>query len=46
VTSGISSLEDWSAQPKARRPHRVIRDLGEIFEAKRFAQRELAEHSF
>jgi NagD protein len=46
VTSGISSLEDWSAQPKARRPHRVIHDLGEIFEAKRFAQSELAEHSF
>ncbi len=46
VTSGISSLEDWSAQPKARRPHRVIHDLDEIFEAKRFAQSELAEHSF
>lgn len=32
VTSGISSLEDWSAQPKARRPHRVIRHLSEILD--------------
>jgi len=37
VISGISSLEHWSAQPKARRPHRVIHDLSEILETKRAA---------
>ena len=39
VVSGISSLEHWSAQPKARRPHRVIHDLSEILETKRMVAR-------
>lgn len=30
VTTGISSEEDWAAQPRGRRPHRVVRELPEI----------------
>jgi 4-nitrophenyl phosphatase len=32
VTTGFTAEEDWAAQPLARRPHRVVRDLGEILE--------------
>jgi 4-nitrophenyl phosphatase len=30
VASGITSPEEWAAQPKGRRPHRIIRHLSEI----------------
>jgi 4-nitrophenyl phosphatase len=30
VTTGFTTEEHWAAQPLARRPHRVVRDLGEI----------------
>lgn len=30
VTTGISSEEDWAAQPRGRRPHRIVRELQEI----------------
>ena len=30
VTTGISTEEDWAAQPRGRRPHRVVRELPEI----------------
>jgi HAD superfamily hydrolase (TIGR01450 family) len=32
VTTGTTSAEDWAAQPRGRRPHRVLRELGEILE--------------
>jgi 4-nitrophenyl phosphatase len=32
VTTGFTTAEDWAAQPLTRRPHRVVRDLGEILE--------------
>jgi NagD protein len=32
VTTGFTNAEDWAAQPLARRPHRVVRKLGEILE--------------
>jgi phosphoglycolate phosphatase-like HAD superfamily hydrolase len=32
VTTGFTTAEDWAAQPLARRPHRVVRKLGEILE--------------
>jgi 4-nitrophenyl phosphatase len=32
VTTGFTTAEDWAAQPLGRRPHRVVRDLGEILE--------------
>jgi HAD superfamily hydrolase (TIGR01450 family) len=30
VTTGFTTAKDWAAQPLARRPHRVVRDLDEI----------------
>ena len=30
VTSGITKARDWAKQPLSRRPHRVLRDLGEL----------------
>lgn len=30
VTTGMSKEEDWAAQPKGRRPHRVVKDVREI----------------
>jgi HAD superfamily hydrolase (TIGR01450 family) len=32
VTTGMMTAEDWAAQPRNRRPHRVLRNLGEIFD--------------
>jgi ribonucleotide monophosphatase NagD (HAD superfamily) len=32
VTTGITSAEDWAAQPQGRRPHRIVHDLGEILQ--------------
>jgi 4-nitrophenyl phosphatase len=32
VTTGISSAEAWAAQPRNRRPHRIVRDLGAILQ--------------
>jgi 4-nitrophenyl phosphatase len=32
VTTGFTTAKDWAAQPLARRPHRVVRELGEILE--------------
>ena len=32
VTTGMTSAEDWAAQPRGRRPHRIIRALSEILE--------------
>ena len=30
VTTGFNKAEDWAAQPTIRRPHRVLRDVGEL----------------
>jgi NagD protein len=30
VTTGTTSLDDWSHQPAARQPHRVLADLHEL----------------
>ncbi len=30
VTTGISKASDWAKQPPGRRPHRVLRSLGEL----------------
>ncbi|HEX4001529.1 MAG TPA: HAD family hydrolase [Candidatus Acidoferrales bacterium] len=30
VTTGFTKDEDWAAQPKGRRPHRVVRELADI----------------
>ncbi|HEX4076772.1 MAG TPA: HAD hydrolase-like protein [Candidatus Acidoferrales bacterium] len=30
VTTGFTKNEDWAAQPKGRRPHRVVNELAEI----------------
>lgn len=30
VTTGVSTALDWAAQPQGRRPHRIVRELGEI----------------
>jgi 4-nitrophenyl phosphatase len=30
VTTGFTKHEDWAAQPKGRRPHRVVSELAEI----------------
>jgi len=32
VTTGFTSAEDWAAQPRARRPHRIVRELAEVLE--------------
>ena len=32
VTTGFTTAEDWAAQPRSRRPHRIVRELGEILE--------------
>jgi HAD superfamily hydrolase (TIGR01450 family) len=32
VTTGISTAQDWAAQPKGRRPHRIVRELPEILQ--------------
>jgi len=30
VNTGISKASDWAKQPPGRRPHRVLRSLGEL----------------
>lgn len=30
VTTGMMTAEDWAAQPRNRRPHRIVNDLAEI----------------
>jgi HAD superfamily hydrolase (TIGR01450 family) len=32
VTTGISKARDWAGQPRGRRPHRVLRSLGELLD--------------
>ena len=32
VTTGMTTAEDWAAQPKNRRPHRVVKDVREILD--------------
>ncbi|MBZ5695314.1 MAG: HAD hydrolase-like protein [Acidobacteriia bacterium] len=32
VTTGVTTAQDWAAQPMGRRPHRVLRELGEILQ--------------
>jgi 4-nitrophenyl phosphatase len=33
VTTGISKATDWARQPQGRRPHRILRSLGELLDA-------------
>jgi len=33
VTTGISNASDWAKQPPGRRPHRILRNLGELLGA-------------
>lgn len=35
VTTGITKAPDWAKQPPGRRPHRVLRSLGELLELPR-----------
>jgi len=30
VTTGMTTAEDWAAQPRGRRPHRIVRNLGDV----------------
>ncbi len=30
VTTGFTTAKDWAAQPRGRRPHRIVSELGEI----------------
>jgi len=30
VTTGFTTAQDWAAQPRGRRPHRIVHDLSEI----------------
>jgi 4-nitrophenyl phosphatase len=30
VTTGFTTAQDWAAQPRARRPHRIVRELADI----------------
>ncbi|HXZ42085.1 MAG TPA: HAD hydrolase-like protein [Terriglobales bacterium] len=39
VTTGISKARDWAKQPLGRRPHRVLRSLGELLAAPRIRNR-------
>lgn len=32
VSTGFTSAEDWAAQPRGRRPHRIVHNLGEILQ--------------
>jgi 4-nitrophenyl phosphatase len=32
VTTGMSKTPDWARQPRGRRPHRVLRSLGELLD--------------
>jgi len=32
VTTGFTTAEDWAAQPRARRPHRIVRKLAEVLD--------------
>jgi 4-nitrophenyl phosphatase len=32
VTTGMCKAEDWAAQPKGRRPHRIVHDVTEILQ--------------
>ncbi len=32
VTTGITTAEGWASQPRGRRPHRIVRELGEILD--------------
>jgi len=32
VTTGTTTAEEWAVQPRGRRPHRVVHDLGEILQ--------------
>ncbi len=32
VTTGITSAEDWAAQPQGRRPHRIVSHLEEVLQ--------------
>jgi 4-nitrophenyl phosphatase len=32
VTTGMTTAESWAAQPRGRRPHRIVRELGQILE--------------
>jgi NagD protein len=33
VTTGVATERDWAAQPSSRRPHRVLRNVGDLREA-------------
>jgi len=35
VTTGFTTAEDWAAQPKGRRPHRIVRELADILKMTR-----------
>ena len=39
VTTGTTSEREWAAQPRGRRPHRIVRDLGDILRMTAFPSR-------
>jgi len=41
VTTGITRATDWAKQPLGRKPHRVLRSLGELLEAPGIRNRRL-----
>lgn len=36
VTTGMTNAEDWAAQPRGKRPHRIVHDLGDILQVAAF----------
>lgn len=36
LSTGVTTAEEWAAQPAARRPHRLLCDLGELLDEIRF----------
>ena len=38
VTTGTTSAEDWAAQPRGRRPHRIVHELGDILKMTAFSE--------
>ena len=37
VTTGTTTASDWAAQPRGRRPHRIVRELGDVLKIANFS---------
>jgi 4-nitrophenyl phosphatase len=38
VTTGFTTAQDWAAQPRGRRPHRIVHELGDILKMTAFSE--------